>query len=103
MSDMVEKMARAICRRYIEGEMADGEWISPTGSLDGDVEFFWKDWVGEARAAIEAMREPTEEMERAGDETGCFVASDEDVSYRGREAGAVFTAMIDSALSTKGE
>lgn len=53
----------------------------------------------DARAAIEALRLPNKAMEQAGDETGCFVSSNEDVSYRGREAGTVFTAMIDAILS----
>ena len=43
MDSMVERVARAICRH--EGDEED-----------------WPCWFGEARAAIEAMREPTEAM-----------------------------------------
>lgn len=44
MSGMVERVARAICKAQTQG----------TG--------FWKAFIPEARAAIAAMREPTEGM-----------------------------------------
>lgn len=48
---MVERVARAIC---------ESEKMNPDDALGG-----WKHWTEAARAAIEAMREPTEDMERS--------------------------------------
>jgi hypothetical protein len=64
---MVERVARALCR---DGGFQD------TDSLDHRVRFgsdppvvdtqpIWRRFEKEARAAIEAMREPTEKMKRA--------------------------------------
>jgi len=68
--DMIERVARAIAEQN-------------HGST-------WDEWIDEARAAIEAMREPTEAMINAGDRT------DHDV-----EATMVWRAMIDEALGEK--
>lgn len=46
-------------------------------------------------------REATEAMLRAGDETGCFVVSDEDTRSHQRDADAVWTAMLDAASKEK--
>jgi hypothetical protein len=48
MSEMVERVARAIC---------EAERMNPDDKLGG-----WRHWQDAARAAIEAMREPTEAM-----------------------------------------
>lgn len=48
MSEMVERVARAIC---------ESEKMNPDDALGG-----WIHWQDAARAAIEAMREPTEAM-----------------------------------------
>ena len=48
MTDMVERVARAICLANTQGDE------------------MWQAFVPEARAALEAMREPTEGMVRAG-------------------------------------
>lgn len=87
MSDMVEKVARAICAAI------------PFGVDQADA-------AKAARAAIEAMREPTEEMKSAaaygptsfsyGDENSFEYLSNED-------AGSCWKTMIDAALSPKGE
>lgn len=70
MSEMVDRVARAI-------ERAMAEQMDPTpGYL--------------ARAAIEAVREPTEGMELAGDQVGHY--SDAPA------ACTVWLAMIDEAL-----
>ena len=58
--DMIERVARAICRardfeRHSGSERNDGDW-----SRYEDVN--WKNHEQEARAAIAAMREPTEAM-----------------------------------------
>lgn len=47
--DMVERVARAICRAGICG---------PRAHLDEQEDLHWRRYVPEARAAIEAMREP---------------------------------------------
>lgn len=52
MNPIIEKVARAIC--YASGE---------TQNSEGLYEYFrWQDYIPEAKAAIEAMVEPTEEM-----------------------------------------
>lgn len=52
MSAMVERVARAIC---------ESELMNPDDVLGG-----WLHWQDAARAAIEAMREPTEAMQHVG-------------------------------------
>jgi hypothetical protein len=52
MSEMIEKVARAICEE---------ERMNPDDALGG-----WVHWAPAARAAIEAMREPTEAIMDAG-------------------------------------
>lgn len=52
MSEMIERVARALwADRY-----PDDEWTAEDE----------RDYLGHARAAIEAMREPTKDMQRAG-------------------------------------
>lgn len=82
--DMVEKVARALCRQV--------------SSLESECNcedcHGWPEWKRHARAAIEAMREPTLEMNTAGfnewliwqDQGPCSA------SY------PVYQAMIDAAL-----
>lgn len=69
MSEMVERVARALCpgdpdemtpemvRREIDGRV--------TCTFDGPMVPVWTFFVGQARTAIEAMREPTEAMDNA--------------------------------------
>lgn len=82
--DMVEKVARAIAQEY-----------------SGIPNYDWTAFEGEARVAIEAMREPTEEMIRAGGlvQVG---RSDGDEDYNaplgGYEAELAYAAMIEAAL-----
>jgi hypothetical protein len=75
MSDnMIERVARAIAKEH--GDDFDavprdkGHWIDERGTFDGryrDVnEPFQPHYIAMARAAIAAMREPTEEMLEAG-------------------------------------
>ena len=60
---MVERVARAIC-----GGEADepGPYRMDDGRKVEAGEVGWMAWQNEARAAIAAMREPTEEMKKAG-------------------------------------
>ena len=77
MTDMVERVAKAITEAFErEGRVFD----------DGQAETL-------ARAAIEAMREPTEAMTKAGDLPGW----DDSVSVG--LSGEVWNAMIDAALA----
>lgn len=55
MSDMVDKVARALCIQA--GEIPD----LPT-PYNPNADFVWQFYRGSARAAIEAMREPPETM-----------------------------------------
>lgn len=51
---MVERVARAICWK---------NGMNPDLTLGGDgVNFLWHEYEGQARAAIEAMREPSGKM-----------------------------------------
>lgn len=62
MSEMVERVARAICRQAnIDDGYDDG--LVFKNSMDAGM---WKNHIDQARAAIEAMREPTREMGWAG-------------------------------------
>jgi hypothetical protein len=74
MSEMVERVAMAICKAAREDLRCDG-------LTDDEGEIF-------ARAAIEAMREPTRQMEDAADE------ADE------RSHAATWEHMIDAALKS---
>lgn len=55
MSEMVERVARAICRSNCSPRMSRDH-------IECQVENAWDMWIPEARAAIEAMREPTSDM-----------------------------------------
>jgi len=75
--NMVEKVARVLCWK---------NGMNPDLTLGGDGEnFLWHEYEDAARAAIEAMREPTEMMENAGDP---FT----------RDTQGAWQAMIDAAL-----
>ena len=80
MTDIVERVARACCMATSIGtepcEFADG-------SLGGGQCTVCR---GQARAAIGAMREPTEDMKLAGRE------------YANEHAGHCWQSMIDAAL-----
>lgn len=77
--NMVERVARAICRAGICG---------PRDHIEAEVNRNWRKFVLEARAAIAAMREPTEAMLDAGNSDG----HDPDLHQ-------TYKNMIDAALS----
>jgi hypothetical protein len=56
MSEMIERVARAIAKVHC------------------DPSLLWDDYIDEARAAIEAMRRPTGEMAIAGRQTSLYPA-----------------------------
>jgi hypothetical protein len=83
MTDMVERVARAIYEDR-NGPRCEPWGTKPKGHKDP--------YRADARAAIEAMREPTEAM----------VGSGADHDAEGGGTGnplAIYTAMIDAALS----
>lgn len=84
---MIERVARAICQAGDSAcDPSDVAYLG--GGKDGPL---WQAYVPEAKAAIEAMREPTEAMAF----TGGNVVVDEDMSIVGKD---VWQAMIDAAL-----
>jgi len=79
MSEMIERVARTLC--VANGEDPD----KPSGAF-GE---WWKSYENEARAAIEAMREPTDVMVGAA------------VSYKSAGVIDIWQTMIDFALWAK--
>lgn len=77
MNEMIERVARAICK-------ADGQDPDHEGELTDEGTFQWQSYVTDARAAIEAMREPTKAMIAA--------------CYPDEDAGLIWRDMIDAAL-----
>jgi hypothetical protein len=73
MNEMIERVARAICKQ--DGCNPDDEGTTLTLAQYGNIKILpsggycapaWEFYVAKAIAAIEAMREPTEEMLEAG-------------------------------------
>lgn len=91
--EMVEKVARAIA-----AEMGT-DWGGPLGESDLSFLPYKARYMSMARAAIEAMREPTEAMKEAGFQAGHL--GDGEWEYADPESA--YTAMIDAALSPSGE
>lgn len=83
MTDIVERVARAI----YEARNGDGQPYM-------GIILNWPEYLAQARAAIAAMREPTEEMQAAGAEHVRQVS--------GGMAG-IYRAMIDAALGGRDE
>lgn len=98
MNAMIERVARAICAsegndpNRLEPGNSVGQWEGVDGVLrNGDVaHFFWRERADVARSAIEAMREPTIEMEDAGN-SPTYIWVDETSSD-------IWSRMIDAAL-----
>lgn len=91
MSDMVEKVARAIAK-----EIDCVDWTAPDNTMSHS-ERLNAIALDAARAAIEAMREPTEEMCDAGGAylNGFDALGEHTAAYAAR---GTFEAMIDTAL-----
>lgn len=83
MGEMVERVARAICRAGICG---------PRDHLDQQENANWRKFTLEARAAIEAMLDPTDEMLAAGSAAA-------EVCDDGWESNATWCAMVGAALA----
>jgi hypothetical protein len=86
---MIERVARAIC--VASGLDPDRPFSSSNYSKETEPqEFAWHEYLPEARAAINAMREPTEAMEDAGN-SATYIWIDE-------TSADVWPRMIDAAL-----
>lgn len=85
MSEMIERVARAIWDATPNHSPAKG---------NGDQA--WRFFVDEARAAIEAMREPTSDMLRTAD--GVVLTDEELESGPYELTKAEYQSMIDKAL-----
>jgi hypothetical protein len=87
--DMIERVARAMC------EQCAAEFGGPVKLEESPAR---EAWISSARAAIEAMHEPTEAMEMAGNDAlsdnGVCPVDDSD-------APLAWRAMIDEALATQ--
>lgn len=100
-TSMVERMARAICEA--SGRNPDDPlfWNERTGQVIGVA---WRGYEWKARAAIAALREPTEAMLADGDSAIPRFEADAETGARmmGRE-GALecWRTMIDAALEGK--
>jgi hypothetical protein len=85
---MIERVARAMAERSNGGDFSDGRWYA---------EEHRKLWRERARAAIEALREPTESMVAAVDaaeEKVCCLAAYERLGFEN-----AWPAAIDAALA----
>lgn len=90
--NMIEKVARAICKQTFGNEEVHGEYrCCLVGGTEGCCA---KDLEREAKAAIEAMREPSEGMLSAVANTDTEIEHDDNYGF--------YQAMIDAALE-KGE
>jgi hypothetical protein len=96
VSEMIERVAKAICASYGH-EWRAGTYPAMTGpnfEMEGlDADRLNNRWRHIAKAAIKAMRNPTEEMCSSGSEAhGVW-------GFGAADATPVFNAMIDAALS----
>lgn len=93
-SEMVERVARAICEKSpacaIGNQRPDSR-----DTLSGDP--LWMAFATMARAAIAAMREPTEEMVKEGEEE-IFEHMAESAVWSRDATKEGYCAMIDEAL-----
>lgn len=87
-NEMIERVARAMWARNLE--RGAGEYCAP---WDDETEVLREDWRSFARAAIEEMRDPSDAMRDAGNDT-CESGRGDDNPI------AVWRVMIDAALST---
>lgn len=101
MSEMIERVARAICRLgHDEYLSKDPDYIIPAAArTDGKPIATWRLFEGQARAAIEAMREPTRAMIEAVENDTVIQSGLDDCNRHGIPFDA-WDLMIDAALYT---
>lgn len=93
---MVERVARALCTQHYEKRFAPIKGNPHAPHIMMNVEGNWHLFVDPARAAIEAMKEPTERMLDAHwEQTGESILMRPRVHLR---AQRMFEAMIQAAL-----
>lgn len=86
MDSMIEKVAKAMAEPYM--------WVARTpAALKREP---WREFIPAARAAIEAMREPTEAMVQAGE------SQMEPTDDRHHIVSNVWQSMIDATLDANG-
>lgn len=100
MSEMIERVARALIETQIRTanelfKISDPRRVRAEEQIIASVETGWRMNEKDARAAIEAMREPTLEMVLAG--LNCDAWADNEGNAVEMLSGT-FTAMIDAAL-----
>lgn len=100
MSEMIERVARAICQSAFDRGVYDRVTCGDALGLSQrqvTVDDMWQLHRAEARAAIEAMREPTDAM----CEAGAIYYHDNYQEGRAKEqttAQPIWEAMVDAAL-----
>ena len=89
MSEMVERVARAICSASELGQL-----------LPHCVDAAWQEWLPEARAAIEAMLQPTEQQIAAAWDVITAEKQGQGITrlMPGLGAREIYQAMITAAL-----
>lgn len=95
--NMIEKVARAIAEQdYIDNPYPHGKGDEVKEAY---INRFWKHSITQARAAIEAMRDPSDEMLSSAD---CFLWSDIERPagdrFRRNDLKSIYLTMIDKAL-----
>jgi hypothetical protein len=103
MSEIVERVARRIAmaqltRQYVDLDYLAGKKTDSPNLLGAAIEIdsIWHTFVPEARAAIAAMRQPTDAMCAAVDDFDVYWGYNADGRPGSRTA--VWQAMIDEAL-----
>lgn len=90
---LIQQVAKALHRAHYER----GRRLYPQGAWEALDRFERESWLYSARASIEAMREPTEEMV----EEAAYMDDHSGSSVGQSLATRVYRAMIDAALSEK--
>ena len=116
MSEMVERVARALYAQKAlllaeddpRCDLSDvnlNTWFDTNAQMPLSGSSFVEEWSLLARAAIKAMREPTEEMLKAAIDAVPMDKIEDGIGYRRRctastaDFAVAFPAMIDTALS----
>lgn len=95
---MVEKVARAICKAMGENPDCVTERFLPGSCQTDEGEPHWKGYVEHARAALEAVREPTQEMLNARGKNDMGYEASVSGYLDNWSAETVWQAMISEAL-----
>lgn len=95
MSEMVERIARAICYAHAYTMFFDHPEEERVAQARAHEERDWQTFVHAAKEGISAMREPTEAMLDAADNTDIEVG---EYLIRQPHARLCWQAMIDEAL-----